>query len=361
MAQRSMDNGRDDGRGTQRPSQDEGPSGRGADVAPPGSRERSEGRLSGWTPEREAESMQLRQGPFHRAAIERLYNPRGGPDVGDVGPNYDRDQARRWTREDADDYWRHSVYGRGRHEEAEARAESRSAEYRSRRGGAPESPRRPAREGRWREPEERPYYEDQDRYDAALGLDYASPGEPGMGVGPGGLLGEGIETRGRTHIGQRGTPRRRWHREPLTARELMTRGVRTVRRDSPLREVAQVMRDEDCGVVPVVDERGVLMGLVTDRDLALRAFATSRSPDVLRASEVMSEDLQAVTVEEDVHSIIDLMGRRQVRRVPVVDHNDRLLGIISLGDIANRADQDEELQRALERVSARRSFWNRLG
>jgi CBS domain-containing protein len=155
-------------------------------------------------------------------------------------------------------------------------------------------------------------------------------------------------------------PRRRWKREPLTARDIMTRSVRTARRDSPLREVAQLMRDEDCGVVPIVDDEGCLLGLVTDRDLALRAFTGSRPLDSLRAGDVMTEDLEAVLPDEHLHGVIELMGRRQVRRVPVLEPGDRLVGIIALGDIASRADQDEELQEALERISARRSFWSRL-
>ncbi len=152
----------------------------------------------------------------------------------------------------------------------------------------------------------------------------------------------------------------RWQREPLTARDVMTRNVRSVRRDSPLREVARIMKDEDCGVVPIIDEQGRLVGLVTDRDLALRAFAGGTSPEQLRAADVMTEDVEAVTLDESLHGLIDIMARRQIRRLPVIERDDRLVGIISLGDIAQRADTDEELQRALERISARRSFWTRL-
>nr|WP_305070919.1 CBS domain-containing protein [Myxococcus sp. AS-1-15] len=140
----------------------------------------------------------------------------------------------------------------------------------------------------------------------------------------------------------------------------MTRNVRSVRRDSPLREVARIMKDEDCGVVPIVDEQGRLVGLVTDRDLALRAFAGGTSPEQLRAADVMTEDVEAVTLDESLHGLIDIMARRQIRRLPVIERDDRLVGIISLGDIAQRADADEELQHALERISARRSFWTRL-
>ncbi|WXH29729.1 Inosine-5'-monophosphate dehydrogenase [Myxococcus stipitatus] len=156
------------------------------------------------------------------------------------------------------------------------------------------------------------------------------------------------------------SPERRWQREPLMTREVMTRNVRTARRDSSLREVARLMRDEDCGVIPIVDERGRLVGLVTDRELALRAFTDGQPPEQLRVSDVMTEDIDAVTLDETLHTALALMTRRQLRRLPVIEHDDRLVGIISLSDIAQRADNDEELQRALSRISARRSFWTRL-
>jgi CBS domain-containing protein len=130
--------------------------------------------------------------------------------------------------------------------------------------------------------------------------------------------------------------------------------------DSNLREVARVMKEEDCGIVPVVDERGRLCGVLTDRDMVIRTLAEGRPPDNMHARDIMTDDVEAVTPDEDIHSIIALMGRRQVRRVPVVERDDRLAGIISMADIATRADYDEELQEALDRISARRSFWSRL-
>ena len=72
----------------------------------------------------------------------------------------------------------------------------------------------------------------------------------------------------------------------------------------------------------------------------------------------MTDDVSAVTEDEPLTSVLDLMGRKQIRRVPVVDRNDRLLGIISMADIAHRADYDEDLQDAFERISSRRSFWS---
>jgi CBS domain-containing protein len=154
-----------------------------------------------------------------------------------------------------------------------------------------------------------------------------------------------------------GQGRRFWQREPLAARDVMTRNPRTVTRQSAHREAATIMRDENCGVVPVVDTAGRLEGILTDRDIVVRGVAHDRALD-LRIEDVMTDDVSAVTEDEPLTSVLDLMGRKQIRRVPVVDRDDRLLGIISMADIANRADYDEDLQDAFERISSRRSFWS---
>jgi CBS domain-containing protein len=155
----------------------------------------------------------------------------------------------------------------------------------------------------------------------------------------------------------RGQGRRFWQREPLAARDVMTRNPRTVSRQSAHREAAAIMRDENCGVVPVVDSAGRLEGILTDRDIVIRGVAHDRAVE-LRIEDVMTDDVSAVTEDEPLTSVLDLMGRKQIRRVPVVDRDDRLLGIISMADIANRADYDEDLQDAFERISSRRSFWS---
>jgi CBS domain-containing protein len=108
--------------------------------------------------------------------------------------------------------------------------------------------------------------------------------------------------------------------------------------------------------VPVVDGAGRLEGILTDRDIVVRGLVEEGT--LRRIEDVMTDDVSAVTEDEPLTSVLDLMGRKQVRRVPVVDRNDRLLGIISMADIANRADYDEDLQDAFERISSRRSFWS---
>jgi len=160
--------------------------------------------------------------------------------------------------------------------------------------------------------------------------------------------------------GRSGGYQSRWQRESLTAREIMTSDVKTVQPTSSLADVARIMKDENCGIVPVIDAERKLRGVVTDRDIVIRAFAEGKNPAEMKVGDLMTDDVNGVTDDETVCEVIDLMGSKQVRRVPVVDKDDRLLGIISLADVANRADYDEELQHALEKISTKRSFWSRL-
>ncbi|RKH32704.1 CBS domain-containing protein [Corallococcus sicarius] len=304
---------------------------RSPDVAPPGSRERAESDVSGWSSAREEEAS-VRQGRFHRAAELRLARVRTAQ----------VDDASFWRggHEDERGGGTPGSYGPYGRDDRDPRVATGQGPLRTQGEQEREQPRQPANFREW----------DRTGYGGEEPLLRDRPPQPSREQ----------PVRATTATATATTSRRRWQREPLTARDIMTRTVRTARRDSTLREVAQLMKDEDCGVVPIVDADGRLVGLVTDRDLAVRGFTHGRAVEALRAADVMSEDIEAVLPEEDLHGVIDLMGRRQVRRVPVVEPDDRLVGIIALGDIASRADQDEELQDALERISSRRSFWSRL-
>ena len=176
-------------------------------------------------------------------------------------------------------------------------------------------------------------------------------GEEGPGRPPGQARSAGPSRAGR-----------RWYREPLTVTDLMTRDVKTVPRDASVADIATLMRDEDVGVVPVVDESGCLAGIVTDRDIVIRGLAgpNATPPNEQQALDLASRDVDAVSPRDSITSVLELMGRRQIRRAPVIGENRRLVGMISLGDIASRADYDEELQEALQEISARRSFWSRI-
>jgi CBS domain-containing protein len=329
------------------------------EVSPPGSAERAESDVTGWSPERD-EDPAARQGRYHREAQMRMAQvrdevrhqptPYGRDDrAGAVASGLGRgelmgeqDTPHSLERpHPARDYrpWDRKGYGA---EETHSARGSRPGTSSSQRGYAMphEEPRGAYTETRERE---------------AMGPGPRSPASEGYSS----VLGLGQTAPGSTHAPPQQERRGRWKREPLTARELMTRNVRTARGDSFLRDVARIMRDEDCGIVPVVDEHDRLVGLITDRDIVLRAFTGQQDPDQMRAADVMTEDVEAVTPEESIHGVISLMGRRQVRRVPVVERDDRLVGIIAMADIATRADNDEELQEALDRISARRSFWSR--
>jgi CBS domain-containing protein len=144
-----------------------------------------------------------------------------------------------------------------------------------------------------------------------------------------------------------------WQRQAITAAEIMTPDVETVKPDSSLQEVAALMKSANCGIVPVVDDNHTLIGLITDRDIVVRACAAGLSPSQTRAKQIMTADIEAVTSDEDIKDVLDLMGHKQIRRIPVVDRDDRLVGIISMADVANRADNEEELEETLERVSAK--------
>jgi len=149
-------------------------------------------------------------------------------------------------------------------------------------------------------------------------------------------------------------------RSHLRCRDIMTRNVTTCRRDTPIREVARLMRDEDTGAIPVLGNDGTLDGIVTDRDLVVKGLTKDKSDDELRAEDCMSTDLFTAHPNDRVVDVIREMGDHQVRRVPVVDSRNRLVGIISMADVALQTDKDLELAEALEDISKPSSWFGRL-
>lgn len=176
------------------------------------------------------------------------------------------------------------------------------------------------------------------------------------------------------------TRRRGATRSHLRCRDIMTRDVTVAQRDTTLEEVARMMRDEDTGVIPVVEpgetnsdsvtevqrvpartqSNGRLVGLITDRDIVIRAIAEGGDARTLRAEEVMTTDLHTVRPNDRVIEAIRKMGDKQVRRLPVVDREGALRGIISMADVALETESDRELAEALEEISSGSSFWNRI-
>jgi len=118
----------------------------------------------------------------------------------------------------------------------------------------------------------------------------------------------------------------------MKVRDAMTRDVRVLDPDQTIAQAAQVMADVDIGAVPV-GEKDRLVGMLTDRDIAVRAVAERKSPDT-RIREVMSREIRYCFEDEDVEHVAENMGDVQVRRLPVMNREKRLVGIVSLSDIA---------------------------
>jgi len=132
--------------------------------------------------------------------------------------------------------------------------------------------------------------------------------------------------------------------------EVMTRDVQTVRPDQPVQEAASFMLSADAGSIPVTDgER--LIGMITDRDIAVRGVAKGYGPDT-PVRELMTDEVICVREEDDVEDVASRMSSAQVRRLPVIDGDERLCGIVSLGDLSRDGDGDSAAQ-ALEGVSER--------
>ncbi len=119
----------------------------------------------------------------------------------------------------------------------------------------------------------------------------------------------------------------------MKIREVMTPDAQCVRPEETLVDAASLMRQLDVGVLPVCDGDNVV-GIVTDRDITVRAVADSRHPATTMVREVMSPGSFSVYEDQEVEEAISLMEQHQIRRAPVMNRDDRLVGIISLGDIA---------------------------
>jgi CBS domain-containing protein len=134
----------------------------------------------------------------------------------------------------------------------------------------------------------------------------------------------------------------------MLIRDAMTRGVRTIAPSATLQEAAQIMSMIDAGSLPVADDDR-LVGMITDRDIAVRAVAQGKGPNAL-VSEVMTSEVKYCFDDEDIEEVSQNMGEIQVRRLPVMTREKRLVGIVSLGDIACAAE-GPDVGEALELIS----------
>jgi CBS domain-containing protein len=132
-------------------------------------------------------------------------------------------------------------------------------------------------------------------------------------------------------------------------REAMTSNPRTVTADSSIAEAARLMRDEDTGIAPVTEGRR-LIGVITDRDVAIKVVAEGKDPQATKVTQIASSNLVTVDPEQDLDDALRLMAQHQVRRLPVVEEDGNLVGILAQADVARHAGA-EETGRVVEEIS----------
>ncbi len=126
----------------------------------------------------------------------------------------------------------------------------------------------------------------------------------------------------------------------MNAGEIMTRDVATVTQNETLEQAAQLMWEADCGAIPVVDGGGMVVGIVTDRDVAMATLIQGRLLSEIPVMSIAAPEPCIAREDDPVELVESLMRNHQVRRVPIVDHDQRLVGIVSLNDIARHARHD---------------------
>ncbi|HYY95144.1 MAG TPA: CBS domain-containing protein [Pyrinomonadaceae bacterium] len=137
----------------------------------------------------------------------------------------------------------------------------------------------------------------------------------------------------------------------MLVESLMTRDVEVCRPDSTLADAAAVMWRRDCGVVPVVEEGGRVVGVVTDRDICMALSMRGQRAAEVRVAEVLTGGVQTCTPVDDVREALEAMARRQVRRLPVVDSRGHLVGVLSINDIIRHTRKGKPKKRVSRRAA----------
>ena len=139
----------------------------------------------------------------------------------------------------------------------------------------------------------------------------------------------------------------------MQVRDVMTKDPACVTPGATIREAAQLMQRENVGIVPVVEEKGNkrLVGVVTDRDIAIRVVAEGRDGGT-RVSDIMSSSrIKTCTPDDDVNTAMDAMANEQVRRIPIIDDRGALVGIVAQADIVRKARDEERAEDTVEQIS----------
>jgi CBS domain-containing protein len=139
----------------------------------------------------------------------------------------------------------------------------------------------------------------------------------------------------------------------MQVQEIMTAAVECCTPNEKAQRAAEIMREADTGVIPVLagENDPKVVGIITDRDLCMAIVAAGRDPREVRVQECMTDQVVTLGPDDDIRHAADVMTEKQVRRLPVVDHNGAILGIVSLADIAQRQESPSQTGKALQGIS----------
>ena len=139
----------------------------------------------------------------------------------------------------------------------------------------------------------------------------------------------------------------------MKCKEIMTKDPVCCLPDDEVQKAAELMKDEDVGVIPIIEDEDTktLLGIVTDRDLALRVVAEGRDIASTRIKDVMTTGAVSCRPDDDLQKALDAMEENQVRRIPVIDSNQKLIGIISQADVATRLAEPKKTAEVVEEIS----------
>lgn len=128
----------------------------------------------------------------------------------------------------------------------------------------------------------------------------------------------------------------------MKVKELMIRDVKTCLAEDDLNRVAQIMWEADCGTVPVVDAAGIVKGMITDRDVCMAAYTKGRTLGAIHVRSSMGKDVAACSPEDTLEAALSVMKKARVRRLPVTERNGKLVGILSMNDLARETWREIE-------------------
>ena len=138
----------------------------------------------------------------------------------------------------------------------------------------------------------------------------------------------------------------------MFVRDLMSQPPVTCHVNDPLNVAAQLMWDHDCGFLPVVNDEGVLTGVITDRDICMAAYTQARPLDAILVNGAMAKHVVSVQLDQSIETAEQLMSHNQIRRVPVIDAAGQPVGVLSLNDIARESAQpDSKIKYGLQKVA----------